>query len=116
LASKPPLRRSIWVWWYYTLMPEHVCPTGRAGSGRYGLDIDDCIERAMVMAQQIKEGGCDYPVPVALIGLKRAGGWLAHRPRIANRSRAARNHCELFPARGRWAFWSAGGPRSSYWS
>jgi UDP-galactopyranose mutase len=45
-------------------MPEHVYSTGRAGSSRYGLDIDDCIEQAMAMAQQIKEGGRDYPVPV----------------------------------------------------
>jgi UDP-galactopyranose mutase len=49
---------------YYELMPEHVYSTGRAGSYRYGLDIDDCIEQAMLMAQQIKEGGRDYPVPV----------------------------------------------------
>jgi UDP-galactopyranose mutase len=49
---------------YYALMPEHVYSTGRAGSYRYGLDIDDCIEQAMLMAQQIKEGGRDYPVPV----------------------------------------------------
>jgi UDP-galactopyranose mutase len=49
---------------YYELMPEHVYSTGRAGSYRYGLDIDDCIEQAMMMAQQIKEGGRDYPVPV----------------------------------------------------
>jgi UDP-galactopyranose mutase len=41
-----------------------VCRTGRAGSYRYGLDIDDCIEQAMVMVQQIKEGGRDHPVPV----------------------------------------------------
>ena len=52
------------VWRYYALMPEHVYSTGRAGSYRYGLDIDDCIEQAMLMAQQIKEGGRDYPVPV----------------------------------------------------
>jgi UDP-galactopyranose mutase len=49
---------------YYALMPDHVYSIGRAGSYRYGLDIDDCIEQAMVMAQQIKEGGRDHPVPV----------------------------------------------------
>ena len=37
-----------------------------AGSYRYGLDIDDCIEQAMIMAQQIKEGGRDYPVPMEI--------------------------------------------------
>ncbi|MBP2294301.1 FAD-dependent oxidoreductase [Azospirillum rugosum] len=49
---------------YYELMPEGVYSIGRAGSYRYGLDIDDCIEQAMQMAQQVKEGGRDYPVPM----------------------------------------------------
>jgi UDP-galactopyranose mutase len=49
---------------YFEMMPEHVYSIGRAGSYRYGVDIDDCIEQAMVMAQQIKEGGRDYPVPM----------------------------------------------------
>ena len=48
---------------YHAMMPEHVYSIGRNGSYRYGLDIDDCIEQAMVMAQQIKEGGRDHPVP-----------------------------------------------------
>ena len=51
---------------YFELMPQHVYSTGRAGSYRYGLDIDDCIEQAMIMAQQIKEGGHDYPVPMEI--------------------------------------------------
>jgi UDP-galactopyranose mutase len=49
---------------YFELMPDHVYSIGRAGSYRYGLDIDDCIEQAMVMAAQVKDGGHDYPVPV----------------------------------------------------
>jgi UDP-galactopyranose mutase len=51
---------------YFELMPEHVYSIGRAGSYRYGLDIDDCIEQAMIMATQIKEGGRDYPVPMEI--------------------------------------------------
>ena len=51
---------------YFEMMPQHVYSTGRAGSYRYGLDIDDCIEQAMIMAQQIKEGGRDYPVPMEI--------------------------------------------------
>jgi UDP-galactopyranose mutase len=51
---------------YFEMMPQHVYSTGRAGSYRYGLDIDDCIEQAMIMAQQIKEGGWDYPVPMEI--------------------------------------------------
>jgi UDP-galactopyranose mutase len=51
---------------YFELMPEHVYSVGRAGSYRYGLDIDDCIEQAMTMARQIKEGGRDYPVPMEI--------------------------------------------------
>ena len=49
---------------YFEMMPDNVYSIGRAGSYRYGLDIDDCIEQAMVMAQQVKEGGGDYPVPM----------------------------------------------------
>jgi UDP-galactopyranose mutase len=49
---------------YFEMMPDHVYSIGRAGSYRYGLDIDDCIEQAMIMAQQIKEGGRDYAVPM----------------------------------------------------
>jgi UDP-galactopyranose mutase len=51
---------------YFEMMPQHVYSTGRAGSYRYGLDIDDCIEQAMIMAQQVKEGGWDYPVPMEI--------------------------------------------------
>lgn len=49
---------------YFEMMPDHVYSIGRNGSYRYGLDIDDCIEQAMVMAQQIREGGRDYAVPI----------------------------------------------------
>jgi UDP-galactopyranose mutase len=51
---------------YFALMPEHVYSIGRNGSYRYGLDIDDCIEQAMIMAKQITEGGRDYPVPMEI--------------------------------------------------
>ncbi|MGE0280677.1 MAG: FAD-dependent oxidoreductase [Rhizobiaceae bacterium] len=51
---------------YFEMMPDHVYSIGRNGSYRYGLDIDDCIEQAMIMAQQIKEGGRDYPVPMEI--------------------------------------------------
>jgi len=51
---------------YYEMMPEHVYSIGRAGSYRYGLDLDDCIEQALILAQQVKEGGRDYPVPMEI--------------------------------------------------
>jgi len=51
---------------YFEMMPDHVYSIGRNGSYRYGLDIDDCIEQAMIMAKQIKEGGRDYPVPMEI--------------------------------------------------
>lgn len=51
---------------YFEMMPEHVYSIGRNGSYRYGLDIDDCIEQAMIMSRQIKEGGRDYPVPMEI--------------------------------------------------
>ena len=49
---------------YFALMPEGVYSMGRAGSYRYGLDIDDCIEQAMTMAAELRQGGRDHPVPV----------------------------------------------------
>jgi UDP-galactopyranose mutase len=51
---------------YYELMPEGVYSIGRAGSYRYGLDIDDCIEQSMIMAKQVKEGGQDHAVPMEI--------------------------------------------------
>ena len=51
---------------YFKMMPENVYSMGRAGSYRYGLDIDDCIAQAMEMAQQIKTGGRDHPVPMEI--------------------------------------------------
>lgn len=50
---------------YYKEMPEGVFSLGRAGSYRYGLDIDDCIEQSMEMIKQVQGGGQDHPVPVA---------------------------------------------------
>jgi len=49
---------------YFELMPDNVYSIGRAGSYRYGLDIDDCLEQALIMIKQINEGGRDYPVPM----------------------------------------------------
>jgi UDP-galactopyranose mutase len=49
---------------YLEMLPDNVYSMGRAGSYRYGIDIDDCIEQAMTMALQVKEGGRDYPVPM----------------------------------------------------
>ena len=50
---------------YFQLMPEGVYSLGRAGSYRYQIDIDDCIEQAMELATILKEGG-KYPHPVLL--------------------------------------------------
>jgi UDP-galactopyranose mutase len=49
---------------YYAEMPPGLFSMGRAGSYRYGLDIDDCIEQAMAMIDQVQRGGQDHPVPV----------------------------------------------------
>jgi UDP-galactopyranose mutase len=48
---------------YHAEMPNGVFSIGRNGSYRYGVDIDDCIEQAFAMAQQIKEGGQSHAVP-----------------------------------------------------
>ena len=56
-------------------MPTHVYSIGRERRYRYGLDIDDCIEQAMVMAPQVREGGRDFAVPIgALAGLDATCG------------------------------------------
>lgn len=49
---------------YFAEMPGGVFSLGRAGSYRYSLDVDDCIDQAMEMARQVKDGGQDHPVPV----------------------------------------------------
>jgi UDP-galactopyranose mutase len=46
-------------------MPRDVFSLGRHGSYRYAIDIDDCIEQAMAMAEQVKAGGGEHPVPGA---------------------------------------------------
>jgi len=49
---------------YFDAMPKNVFSLGRAGSYRYGLDIDDCIEQAIDMGRQLKEGKDNHPVPL----------------------------------------------------
>lgn len=48
---------------YYAEMPEGVFSTGRAGTYRYGVDIDDCIEHAMLIVDILKQGGQEHAVP-----------------------------------------------------
>ncbi len=50
---------------YFELMPEGVYSLGRAGSYRYQIDMDDCIEQAMELTDVLKQGG-KYPHPVLL--------------------------------------------------
>jgi len=48
---------------YFRDMPNGVFSIGRAGSYLYGIDIDDCILQAMLMARQLKDDSQDHPVP-----------------------------------------------------
>ena len=49
---------------YHSDMPENVFSIGRAGTYRYSVDIDDCIEQGLLVAQMIKAGASDgHPVP-----------------------------------------------------
>jgi UDP-galactopyranose mutase len=50
---------------YHAMMPAGVYSLGRAGSYRYGLDMDDCIEQAMRMREELTQGGQDHAVPLA---------------------------------------------------
>jgi UDP-galactopyranose mutase len=48
---------------YFDNMPKGVFSIGRAGSYLYGIDIDDCILQAQLMAQQLSEDSQSHPVP-----------------------------------------------------
>ncbi len=48
---------------YFADMPDGVFSIGRAGSYLYGIDIDDCIRQTMLMAETLRAGGQDHPVP-----------------------------------------------------
>lgn len=48
---------------YFQEMPDGVFSLGRNGSYRYGIDIDNCIEQAMILVEILKQGGRDHPVP-----------------------------------------------------
>ncbi len=48
---------------YFADMPDGVFSMGRNGSYRYGIDIDDCIDQAFKLADILKQGGRDHPVP-----------------------------------------------------
>lgn len=49
---------------YHDLMPENVYSIGRAGTYRYLVDIDDCIEQAMQISKNIKNNEFDGPIPL----------------------------------------------------
>ena len=50
---------------YHDLMPNGVFSMGRAGSYRYLVDIDDCIEQAFELKVMIQEGFDNHhPVPI----------------------------------------------------
>ena len=51
---------------YFQLMPEGVFSIGRAGSYRYQIDIDDCIEQAMELADMLKTGAARDHHPVVI--------------------------------------------------
>lgn len=49
---------------YFAQMPTGVFSIGRNGSYRYSVDIDDCIEQAMAVADVLKQGGQEHAVPL----------------------------------------------------
>jgi UDP-galactopyranose mutase len=48
---------------YFSDMPDGVYSLARNGSYRYGIDIDNCIEQAMWLADMLRQGGRDHAVP-----------------------------------------------------
>lgn len=53
---------------YHSLMPDGVFSIGRAGSYRYLVDIDDCIEQSFVLKDLISKNELDHdhPVPIKI--------------------------------------------------
>ena len=51
---------------YHSMVPENVRFSGRAGSYRYMVDIDDCLDQALHYAQWLKKGASDEGHPVLL--------------------------------------------------
>ena len=49
---------------YHLSVPSNVRFSGRAGSYRYMVDIDDCIEQAMKIGENIKNNTYDGPIPL----------------------------------------------------
>jgi UDP-galactopyranose mutase len=49
---------------YHAEMPEGVFSIGRAGTYRYLVDIDDCIEQSMEIKKILESGSYDHPVPL----------------------------------------------------
>ncbi len=66
---------------YFADLPEGVVCIGRAGSYKY-IDIDDIIDQAMSMAEQIKGGGFDHPVPIYGDWLRAAATEIDSRPAV----------------------------------
>ena len=48
---------------YHEMMPKNMFSIGRAGSYLYGIDIDDCINQAMMVKDYVQQGSWEYPVP-----------------------------------------------------
>jgi UDP-galactopyranose mutase len=48
---------------YFSSMGPMVYSMGRAGSYLYGIDIDDCIRQAMLLADELSTGAGGWPVP-----------------------------------------------------
>tara|TARA_A100001015_G_scaffold313401_2_gene420559 strand:- start:1221 stop:2384 length:1164 start_codon:yes stop_codon:yes gene_type:complete len=49
---------------YHKLMPDGVFSIGRAGTYRYLVDIDDCVEQSMKIKEILQNDSYDHPVPL----------------------------------------------------
>jgi UDP-galactopyranose mutase len=49
---------------YFSQFPENCFSIGRNGSFKYSVDIDDCIEQALVVAELIKKNSWEYCIPM----------------------------------------------------
>lgn len=59
---------------YHDEFPNNFYSIGRNGTYRYGVDIDDCIEQAFKVCENLQNNRWDYSIPLEKHRLKSFGG------------------------------------------
>ena len=56
---------------YHDLLPQNIFSIGRNGTYRYSIDMDDCIEQALYVADLIKKKKWEHSVPIEKHRMKK---------------------------------------------